>query len=72
MNDESSPSYDDLITLYTSGAHFLKKNFDVQPTIAWQIGSFGHSSTHSYLLAKMGFKALFIHNLDFKDKAHRI
>lgn len=28
MNDESAPSYDDLITLYSSGALFLKSTFD--------------------------------------------
>lgn len=72
MSDESSPSYDDLITLYSSGAVFLDSTFNFQPQIAWQIGSFGHSSTHAYLLAKMGFKALFLHNIDFKDKEHRI
>jgi beta-glucosidase/6-phospho-beta-glucosidase/beta-galactosidase len=38
--------------------------FDVTPSIGWQIDPFGLSATNARLFAEMGIKALFINRID--------
>ena len=59
MNDEADTYYEDIIDQMTVGHTFLKKTFNVIPTIGWQIDPFGHSSTQASLFNQMGFNAEF-------------
>lgn len=45
MNDEAAPYYEDVIDQMTWGHQFLKREFNVVPTIGWHIDPFGHSAT---------------------------
>jgi alpha-mannosidase len=46
------------------GRYFLKKEFNIEPKIAWHIDAFGHSSVNAKLFAEMGFDALVFSRLD--------
>jgi alpha-mannosidase len=39
------------------GHQFLKKEFDITPTIGWNIDDFGHSDANTRLFQEMGFDA---------------
>ena len=47
MNDEATPYYEDIIDQMTLGHKFILDNFNVTPTIGWQIDPFGHQNTQA-------------------------
>ena len=55
---------------------FWRENFNVRPTIGWQIDPFGHSSMTATLFAQMGFEAVVLNRIhhalkaDFKRAQH--
>ena len=49
MNDEACPYYSDIINNFMIGFKFLKEEFDVYPSVGWQIDPFGHSAAHAYI-----------------------
>jgi len=53
------------------GHQFLKKEFDVTPTVGWNIDDFGHSDTNTRLFSEMGFDAMFFSRMDEDDKRQR-
>lgn len=50
MHDEATTHYIDMIDQTTLGHRFIKEEFDVTPTVGWQIDPFGHSAVQAYLL----------------------
>ena len=56
----------------TWGHQFLKKEFNVAPSIGWQIDPFGHSATQARLFHDMGFDAWFFARVDHQDKDRRL
>jgi len=70
-SDEASPNYEDLINNMLQGHQFLKKEFDVTPTVGWMLDSYGHSSTNARLFADLGFEALFIARHDKSEATTR-
>lgn len=47
----------------TEGHEYILRQFNVRPTVAWQIDPFGHSSLTPTLFAQMGYKALVINRI---------
>jgi alpha-mannosidase len=72
MNDEATVHYQHVIDQMRIGMHFLKKEFDYTPRIAWYLDPFGHSLTNAYLLNKLGFDKLVMVRIDFREKEKRI
>ena len=54
-----------------TGHQFLKKEFDFTPRAAWLVDSFGHSAANARLYSEMGFEALFVARLDYRDRRKR-
>ena len=72
MHDEAAPHYIDMIDQTTLGHRLLLEQFNVTPTIGWQIDPFGHSATQAALLsAEAGFDGLFFGRIDYQDLALR-
>ncbi|KAF0718247.1 Aste57867_1816 [Aphanomyces stellatus] len=72
QHDEATTYFVDMIDQMTLGHRFLKAEFNVTPTIGWQIDTFGHSSTQASLLAaKLGFDGIYFARIDQKDYDHR-
>ena len=71
MHDEATPYYEDFIDNMAVGHQFILDNFNVTPSIGWQIDPFGHSSTSAALFAKMGFDGLWFARVDLQDKVQR-
>lgn len=72
MNDEAAPYYEDMIDQMTWGHQILKQQFNVYPTIGWQIDPFGHSSTQARIFYDMGMDAWFFSRVDYQDKENRL
>jgi alpha-mannosidase len=68
MHDEAAAHFVDMVDQTTLGHRFLKDEFDVAPTVGWQLDPFGHSATQAALLsAETGFNALFFGRIDYQD-----
>ena len=39
--------------------------FDIQPTVAWHVDPFGHSTANQALFADMGYEVMMFSRLDF-------
>ena len=66
--DEAITTYDDLLDNFIVGHQFLKDNFGETPSIAWQIDSFGVSTTWARLARDVGFEAMFFSRNDIQEK----
>jgi alpha-mannosidase len=67
MHDEAASHWLSQVEQTTLGHRFLKAEFNVAPTVAWQIDPFGHSATQAALLtAEAGFDALFFGRIDYQ------
>ena len=73
MHDESSPTYVDMIDQTTLGHRLIKQQFNVVPSVTWQIDPFGHSSTQASLLSSQlaGFESIFFGRIDYQDRNKR-
>ena len=72
MHDEAAPHYVDMIDQTTLGHRYLLQQFNVTPTIGWQVDPFGHSLTQAALLGyDVGFDAVVLGRIDYQDKAVR-
>jgi len=49
----------------------LQKEFNVRPTVAWNLGSYGHSAAAQALFADMGMEAQFFDRIANEDKGAR-
>lgn len=67
MNDEATAYYEDIIDQMTLGHKFLIDNFQIRPTIGWQIDPFGHTAAQAVLSHLMGFNAWFFSRIDYQD-----
>jgi alpha-mannosidase len=65
--DESTPNYEDMINNFFMGHQWLKKEFNVSPTIGWNIDPFGHTQSNAALFHDLGFEALFFARMNFND-----
>ena len=57
---------------FEEGHDFIRREFGITPTVAWQLDPFGHSSGLASLFAEIGFEATFFArmNLDeFRDRS---
>jgi hypothetical protein len=60
--------YSDIIDQFTLGHQFLLSEFDVVPSIAWQLDPFGHSGVYPSLLSEMGFQGVFLARVSDTDR----
>jgi len=66
-NDDAVSYYEDIIVNMELGHQFLKKTFNITPTVGWNIDNFGHTAGHAYLFSQMGFYAQFISRIHYDD-----
>jgi alpha-mannosidase len=67
--DEACTNYDDIIDNFMSGHRFLKENVGIsQPTVGWQVDSFGVSSGYARLVKDIGVDAMFFGRVDVEEK----
>ena len=67
-HDETLPDYADVLGSMTLGRTSMRKELGFAPEIAWQVDSFGHSSTSSRLFREMGFRATLYNRLSWDIK----
>eukprot|EP00039_Didymoeca_costata_P021504 m.344721 g.344721 ORF g.344721 m.344721 type:complete len:1047 (-) comp25011_c0_seq1:126-3266(-) len=73
MHDEGTTFYLDMIDQTSLGHRVLKEQFNVTPTVGWQVDPFGHSATQAALLgAEAGLNSVFFGRLDYQDRLIRI
>lgn len=56
--DEACPNYSDILRNFELGQDFLRTEFAVEPKIAWQLDTFGHSSAIADLFSEMGMETV--------------
>jgi len=73
QHDEATTHYVAMIDQTTRGHRWLARELDLPPPrVGWQIDPFGHSRTHSSMMAKWGaIDALFFGRIDHQDRAIR-
>lgn len=71
MNDEATPTFQDIIDNFRLGLNFLKTEFNYTPKVAWSIDPFGHSRTQAAILAELGFENFVFCRIDFREKEWR-
>ncbi len=80
--DEGATHYAEVIDQMTKGHRFLLNEFNIVPTIGWQIGlfcrhilqiadTFGHAATQAKLFAQMGFDAVFMGRIEYSEHDYR-
>lgn len=69
--DESTPNYEDMMNNFFMGHQWLKKEFNVSPSIGWNIDPFGHTQANAALFHDLGFEALFFARMNFNDTLDR-
>jgi len=67
MHDEATTHFQSMIDQTSEGHSFIKDNFNVTPTVQWQIDPFGHSSGNAELSVQMGLTSLFFARADYED-----
>ena len=72
MHDEAGSHYVSMIDQTTLGHQFLLNTLNYRPRVGWQIDPFGHSKTHAWLSANVGFDALYFGRIDYQDRALRM
>jgi alpha-mannosidase len=71
-HDEACTHFMGMIDQITTGHEFLKQALNYTPTVAWQLNSYGHSSTQASLLTfKMGMNAVYFGRVDYQDLEQR-
>jgi hypothetical protein len=69
--DEACPNYEDFILNVQIGHQFLQKEFGFRPTVAWNVGVYGHSAAAQALFADFGLEAQFFDHLLNEPKGRR-
>ncbi|RWS17725.1 alpha-mannosidase 2-like protein [Dinothrombium tinctorium] len=70
MNDEANSHYFAIITQMIEGHQFLVDNLNYRPRYGWTIDPFGVSSSMSFLLKRMGFKAVVVQRIHYSIKKY--
>ena len=63
VNDEATPSYNDIIDQIRIGQQYLLETFNITPKTAWYIDSFGHSAGNAYLMTQFKYENLVLGRL---------
>ena len=73
MNDEASVHYMATVDQFSAGMVWLTENFAgaAEPTVAWQIDTYGHSAAQAALSAQSGLKGIFFSRLHFEEYEQR-
>ena len=71
-NDEACTNYSDVLRNFEAGHDFVRHEFNITPTVSWQLDPFGHSSGLASLFAEIGFEATFFARMNNEEKANRI
>jgi alpha-mannosidase len=72
IHDEACTHFIGMIDQMTTGHEFLKQALNYIPKVAWQLDSYGHSSTQASLLtSKMGLDAIYFGRVDYQDLEKR-
>lgn len=61
--EESTANYDDLIGNFVKGHQWIKKEFEITPTVGWNVDPFGHTQANAAIFHDLGFEALFFARL---------
>lgn len=72
--DEATTNYEDIIDNFMAGHRFIHEELQVeqQPSISWQVDSFGVSSGYARLAKDLGFDAMFFSRIDYDEKMQTI
>ena len=70
--DEACPNYADVLRNFEEGHDFTMREFNMTPTIAWQLDPFGHSSGIAQLFAEIGFEATFFARMNNVEFGHYV
>ena len=73
MNDEANAHYMATVDQFSAGMVWLTENFGgaAQPTVAWQIDTYGHSAAQAALSAQSGLKGIFFSRLHYEEYEKR-
>ncbi|XP_063690730.1 lysosomal alpha-mannosidase-like [Bolinopsis microptera] len=73
MNDEASVHYMATVDQFSAGMVWLTENFGgaAEPTVAWQIDTYGHSAAQAALSAQSGLKGLFFSRMHYQEYEKR-
>lgn len=67
--DEAVTNADDIIDNFMSGHKFLRQELDIEdPSVSWQLDSFGVSKGYARLAKDIGFDAMFFSRIDTDEK----
>lgn len=70
MTDEASSSYYAMIDQLIEGHNWLKTTLNIEPTHAWSVDPFGHSSTFAYILKSSGIHNMLIQRTHYAWKQY--
>ena len=68
MNDESCPTYQDIILNIQKGHKFLWDNFQYRPRVALSVSDSGHSVSHPRILSQAGIQSLYMLNVNPEER----
>ncbi|KAL4477151.1 hypothetical protein ABPG72_008885 [Tetrahymena utriculariae] len=71
MHDEATAYFEDMIENMTVGHLWVKDQFNIVPTIGWQLDPFGHQNSNAALYSQMGLNAQWFARIDYQDYAQR-
>jgi hypothetical protein len=66
--DEATTQYDSIIDNFMIGQQFLQKEFDLHPTVSWQIDAFGVSTAYARMAHDVGFDMMIYARVDLMEK----
>ena len=72
-NDEGSVHYTATIDQFSAGLVWLAETFGgiAEPSVAWQIDTFGHSTAQAALSSQVGLKGMFFSRMHYQDYEKR-
>lgn len=68
MSDEATVYYEDMVDQMSLGLKWIKDQFNVVPTVGWQLDPFGHQASFATLGHQFGFNSLFFGRIHYEDK----
>jgi hypothetical protein len=70
QHDEALTDLDSLILSLEAGHEFFLEHKLPRPTVAWQIGSYGHSNITPSVYRQFGYDYLVINHVPSEEKEH--
>ena len=68
QHDEATCTVSAILDSMAEGHAWLRDTFGVEPTVGWQIDTFGHAASSAALLSQMGLAAQVINRIHWRQK----